>query len=147
MSAKAELETFVDRYAPETAALARALLVRMEARLPGATRLVYDNYNALVIGFAASDKPSRAILSLAVYPRWVTLFFLTGIDLPDPHHLLQGSGNQVRSIRLTAVDTLDDPRVDALIAEAVARSNPPLVRDAEPRLIIRSVSAKQRPRR
>jgi len=147
VDAQAQLDGFIDRYAPATAALARALLARMEKRLPGATMLVYDNYNALVIGFGASEKPTRAILSLAVYPRWVTLFFLTGVDLPDPHRLLQGSGSQVRSVRLPSVATLDDPRVNDLIAEAVARSDPPLDPRAEPRLIIRSVSAKQRPRR
>lgn len=147
MDAQAQLDGFIDKYAPETAALARSALARVEKRLPGAVRIVYDNYNALVIGFAASEKPSRAILSLAVYPRWVTLFFLTGVDLPDPHGLLQGSGSQVRSVRLAGVETLDDPRVDDLIAEAVARSDPPLDPAAEPRLIIRSESAKQRPRR
>ena len=145
--AQAQLDGFLDKYAPGTAALARGLLARLTARLPGATRLVYDNYNALVIGFAGSDRPSRAILSLAVYPRWVTLFFLSGVDLPDPHRLLQGSGSRVRSIRLAEVAALDDPRVDDLIAQALARADPPLDSDAEPRLIIRSVSAKQRPRR
>jgi len=146
MDTQAQLDGFIDKYAPGTAAQARSALAKMKARLPGATLLVYDNYNALVIGFAASERPARAILSLAVYPRWVTLFFLTGTDLPDPHRLLQGSGSRVRSVRLAGVETLDDPRVDDLIAAAVERSDPPLDRDAEPRLIIRSVSARQRPR-
>ena len=147
MDALAQLDGFLDKYAPETAALARAALARMKARLPGATMLVYDNYNALVIGFGASDRPSKAVLSLAVYPRSVRLFFVQGRQLPDPHGLLEGTGNQVRSIALAGVETFDDPRVEALIAEAAARSEPRFDPAAERRLIVKSVSAKQRPRR
>ena len=145
--AQARLDDFLDKYAPETAALARALLARMKARLPGAVMLVYDNYNALVIGFGATDKPSAAVLSLAIVPRHVTLCFIWGKRLPDPHGLLRGEGSQVRNLRLAGVETLDDPRVEALIAAAVERSEPAFDTAAPQRLIIKSVSAKQRPRR
>lgn len=146
--ARARLEAFIDKYAPDTAALTRVLVERMKARLPGAVLMVYDNYNALVIGFGATDKPTRAVLSLAVFPRHVTLCFIWGKSLPDPHGLLKGEGSQVRNLRLdNGVATLDDPKVDALIGEAIARSEPPFDADAPQRLIIKSVSAKQRPRR
>ncbi len=145
--AQAQLESFIDKFGQEVAALARFLLARMRARLPGATILVYDNYNALAIGFAPGDKASQAILSLAVYPRWVNLFFLQGAGLPDPDGLLKGGGSRVRHVRCLNKAVLDDPRVDALISEALARAEPPLDPAAEQRLIVKSVSAKQRPRR
>src|ERR1039458_9537409 len=66
------------------------------ARLPGAVQLVYDNYNALVIGFGPSERASEASFSIVLYPRWVTLFFLQGAGLPDPRRLLKGSGKVVR---------------------------------------------------
>jgi hypothetical protein len=109
--------------------------------------MVYDNYNALAIGFGASGRVSKAVLSLAVFPRWVTLCFLFGADLPDPDNLLAGKGSRVRHIRLADPDLLDDPRVQALIDEAAARSEPPFDPAAEQQLLIKSVSAKQRPRR
>ena len=146
-TAQARLDGFIDKYAPEVAASMRTLLGRMKARLPGAQMLVYDNYNALVIAFGATDKPSQAVLSLAAYPRYVSLFFVWGKDLPDPDGLLQGGGNQVRSIPLLSLEALDDPRVDALIAAAVARSRPPFDPTEPQRLMIRSISAKQRRRR
>lgn len=145
--AQAQLDGFLDRYAPDVAALARGLLARMKARLPGAQILVYDNYNALAIGFAASDKAGDAILSIAVYPKWANLFFLQGAALPDPHGLLRGDGSRVRHIRIPVVEAFDDPRIEALIAEALARAEPPIDPAAEQRLVIKSVSAKQRPRR
>ena len=62
---------------PEIGALAKAILGKMRKRLPRAVELVYDNYNALVIGFGPTERASDAIFSIAVYPRWVSLFFLT----------------------------------------------------------------------
>ena len=147
MDAEAQLDTFIDKFTPEVAALTRALYARLKARLPGAVIMVWDNYNALAIGFGAAEKPKQAVLSLAVFPKRPSLFFLWGRDLPDPHGLLEGGGNQVRFVPLSDVGVLDDPRVDALIAEAVARSEPPFDHSAEQRLVIRSISAKQRPRR
>jgi hypothetical protein len=147
MDAQTQLDAFLDKFAPETAALARALLARMRARLPGATVMVYDNYNALAIGFGATGKVSKAVLSLAVFPRWVTLCFLFGVGLPDPTGLLRGGGSRVRHVRLHAPEALEDPVVDALIGEAVARSEPPFDADADGPLLIKSISAKQRPRR
>ena len=143
----ARIAGFIDKYAPEIAALTRTLLARMEARLPGAVVMVYDNYNALVFGYVATDKPSRAVLSLAVFRDHVTLCFIQGKGLPDPHGLLQGEGNQVRHIRLAGPESLYDPRIEALVAEAVDHSEPPFDPEGPQQLIVRSVSAKQRPRR
>lgn len=147
MDAQAQLDRFIDKYDPAVAALARALLQRMKARLPGAQMLVYDNYNALAVGFAPGDKAGGAVLSLALYPKWVSLFFLDGAALPDPHRLLQGSGSRVRHIRMPSAEAFDDPRLQALVAEALARAEPPIDPGEPTRLIIKSVSAKQRPRR
>ena len=145
--AQSQLDTFLAKFTPEVDALAHALIARMRARLPGAAILVYDNYNSLAIGFGPTEKPSHAMLSLAVFPRWVTLHFLNGAGLPDPHGILRGEGARVRHVQLHEPDALDDPIIEALIAEAVARSEPPFDVGAAQRLVIRSVSATQRPRR
>src|SRR5262245_59090891 len=115
-AAQRRLDVFMARYSPEVAALARAALDKLRERLPGAIEMVYDNYNALVVGFGPTDRPSEAVLSIALYPRWVTLFFLHGAKFPDPQRRLKGSGKQVRQIRLEDETTLDEPAVRALIA-------------------------------
>ena len=145
--AQAQLDSFLDKYTSEVAALARALLAKTKARLPGAQILVYDNYNALAIGFARSEKAGEAILSLAVMPKWVTLCFLWGKSLPDPATLLKGEGSRVRHVRLHAAADFDDPSIQALIDAALAQTDWPIDPAAAPRLIIKSISAKQRPRR
>jgi len=147
-SPQAQLDGFLNKYTPEIAALARACLAKLRARLPGATQIVYDNYNALAIGFGPSEKASRAILSIALYPKWVSLFFLqAATKLPDPHKLLNGSGNVVRHIVIHSAADIDQPAIQQLIAEALKRAIEPLDPAAPNRLVIRSVSAKQRPRR
>ncbi len=145
--AEAQLDGFIDKFTPDVAALTRALLGRLKARVPGATILVYDNYNALAIGFAAGERVKDVILSLAVYPRWVSLFFMQGRWLDDPDGLLRGEGNQVRHVPAVSEASFDDPGVDALIAQALATADRPIDPAAEQVLIVKSVSMRQRPRR
>ena len=142
-----QLGSFLAKFEPRVAAAARAALSRLRKRLPGAIEMVYDNYNALAIGFGPSDKASEAIFSIAVYPRWVSLFFLQGAKLPDPDKVLQGSGTRVRHIVLTEPLVLEKPVVKRLMALALASAKKPLDPKQRRRLIIKSVSAKQRPRR
>jgi len=143
-----QLDTFLDKFTPEVAAHARAALRKMRARLPGATELVYDNYNALAIGFSPTERTSEAIFSIALYPRWVSLFFLqNGTRLHDPEAYLEGSGNQVRHIKLKSPGMIDDPAVQELIAQALELSGKKIDASQPRRLIIKSISAKQRPRR
>jgi hypothetical protein len=146
MDAKAVLEEFIDRYQASVAADARRALAALHQRLPSATRLVYDNYNALVVGFATTDRAGDAIFSIALYPRYVRLFFLRGTIVPDPHGLLEGTGSRVRSLKLDPVSKLESQEIGAMIDAAIANAAP-RVEAGEGRLIIKSVSAKQRPRR
>jgi hypothetical protein len=146
-SAERDLQAFIDRFAPEIATLARACLKKMRAKLPGAAQLVYDNYNALAIGFGPSERASDAIFSIVLYPRWVTLFFLQGAGLPDPNKLLKGSGKVVRHIVLAAAEDLDKPVIQALMTIALNRARAPIDPAAPGSLDIRSISAKQRSRR
>ena len=145
--AEEQLASFIAKFTPEVGALARSILATMRTRYPTAIELVYDNYNALAIGFGPSEKTSQAIFSIAVFPRWVSLFFLQGKQLPDPDGILQGSGNVARHIRLTSAGRLDELSVKKMMEEATARAAVPFPAQGTPRLIIKSISAKQRPRR
>lgn len=142
-----QLASFLAKFTPEIAAQAKAIRKVMRRRYPAAIELVYDNYNALAIGFCPTERTSEVIFSVAVYPRWVTLFFYQGKGLPDPERRLQGAGNQARHIRVDSLAIFDDPAICELMGEAVARAAVPFDPRNEHKLIIRSISAKQRPRR
>ena len=146
-----QLASFIQKFTPEIATLAQAVLATMRKRYPTALELVYDNYNALAIGFGPTERASEAIFSIAVFPRWISLFFLqaqkASTPLPDPENRLQGSGSVVKHIRLASAKTLDEPAIRQLMQEAEARAALPLSPKGKHRLIIKSISAKQRPRR
>jgi hypothetical protein len=138
---------FIGKYSPEMAADIKACRRKVRAWMPRGFELVYDSHNALVFGFSASERGSEAVISIAGYPRWVTLFFLRGTELEDPHSLLEGSGKQVRGITLESPKQLDDPQVRALIARALAPERERLATAPKLTTQIKAVAANQRPRR
>lgn len=143
-----QLAGFLAKYTPEIAALAKAIRVKMRKRLPGAFELVYDNYNALAIGFGPTERASDAIFSIALFPRWVSLFFLQGAGLVDPYKLLKGKGKQARHIVVHDASMLEEAPVEALIIQALRAARLPVESNSHHgRLIIKSISMKQRPRR
>lgn len=143
---EAQLQAFIDRFDPAVADIARACRAKVRALLPTAPELVYDNYNALAIGYGSTEKASHAIVSLALYPRYVRFFFLRGVELDDPERLLEGSGSQVRSILIRDPAQLDRPAVRDLVMQAVLRVRWPM--PTEPgRTVIKSISKTQWPRR
>lgn len=146
-AAERQLATFIARFEPSHAALIRASRAEMQRRLPSAIELVYDNYNFFVIGYSATARPSDCILSIAAAANGVGISFYHGASLPDPNGILLGSGVQNRFVRLASIETLRSPAVVALISAAVAQARTPLASTGAGRLVIQSISAKQRPRR
>jgi len=142
-----ELDGFISKYTPDIQAQLRSVLDQMRRRLPGAIELVYDNYNALAIGFGPNERASDVVFSIAAFPRWVSLFFFNAADLPDAQRRLRGSGKSARHVVLSGPDTIEEPAIRALMDEALRRAKPPIDPNQQRRLIIKSVSAKQRPRR
>ena len=145
--AEAQLASFVAKFDPELQTLILGARNALRKRLPTANEIVYDNYNFFVIGYSPTERPSDAILSIAAAANGVGLCFIHGAKLADPYRLLTGSGKQTRFIRLPKADVLKRPDVDALIGAACAQAKTPLPEKGRGTLIIRSISAKQRPRR
>jgi hypothetical protein len=145
--AERQLKSFIDKFEPKQQTLIRAVRKVLRKRFPTANEFVYDNYNFFVIGYGPTERPSDCFVSMFAGANSMGLCFLWGAKLPDPKKILRGSGNQTRSIRLESADVLARPEVEALIAAAVAQATAPMATSGRGKLIIRSVSAKQRPRR
>jgi hypothetical protein len=135
-----QLNTFLRRFTPEVRDTADAALRAIRAQVPGAIEMVYDKARSLVIGFAPRDRPSEAVLSIALYTQWVNLYFLDGATLTDPHRLLKGDGHRVRLLRLDDVAVLESAPVRALIAEAVKNADAPFTPSGRRRIRIRSTA-------
>lgn len=145
--AEIQLTRFIGKFTPAMQEQIRACRAALRQRLPNAVELVYDNYNFFVIGYGPTTKSSEAWFSLTADRNGTSLVFLQrGPELPDPHQLLRGAGKKVRSISLTGPETLTRPEVEALIQAELELASIPPTQAAGPALIIKSVSAKQRPR-
>src|SRR6187397_2908199 len=145
--AEKQLAAFIDKFDVPHQRLIRAVRKALRTRFPTAYELAYDNYNFFVIGYSPTERPSDAIVSIAAAANGVGLCFIQGARLPDPQKVLVGSGKQTRFIRLPSAAVLDRPEVKALLAAAAADSKTPFPSSGRGKLVIRSVSAKQRPRR
>ena len=141
------LDSFLARYEDAIAAQVQDVRVHLSSRFPQGFELVYDNYNALVFGLGPTDRASDALVSVAAYPRWVTLFFLKGADLPDPAGVLQGAGSRVRSVRLTPPSVLQSKPVQALLDVVGRQARKELALAPPLTTVVKSVSKKQRPRK
>jgi hypothetical protein len=144
---ESRLRDFIAKFEPEHQAVIRAARKKLRQRFPTATELAYDNYNFFVIGLCPNERPSDCIVTIAAAANGVGLCFVRGASLPDPEKVLLGSGKQTRFLRLPSAEMLDKPAIQTLLSLAAERSQTPLPVTGRGPLVIRSVSAKQRPRR
>jgi hypothetical protein len=142
-----QLQNFIGKFDPKHQAVIRAARKALRKRFPTATELAYDNYNFFVIGFGPTERPSDCIVSIAAAANGVGLCFIRGASLPDPAKVLLGSGRQTRFVRVPKAEILQQPAVQTLLTIAAEQARTPLPESGRGRLVIRSVSAKQRPRR
>jgi hypothetical protein len=142
-----QLKAFIAKFDRNLGKQIRECRSAMRKRFPTANELVYDNYNFFVIGYCTTERPSDCIVSLAVNAKGIGLSFYHGATLPDPNRILQGGGKQNRFVRLDGVATLCRTEVEDLLDAAEAQACPPLVKSGRGKLIIRSISEKQRPRK
>jgi hypothetical protein len=146
-SPSAVLSAYLSRFSPGSVALAKRCLAKLRRTFPGATQLVYDYRHSVVIAFGVSERGSEAVVALAVYPRWVRLYFGAGKSLPDPEGRLEGSATKVRYVALTAASDLDHRDVRALFKAAIQHAGVTFPRSRPPRIVIKSGSKKRKPGR
>jgi hypothetical protein len=142
-----QLKSFIAKFETKHQTVIRGLRRALRKRFPTANELVYDNYNFFVIGYCSTERPSDCFVSIAAAANGVGLAFCYGARLHDPHKLLQGSGNQNRFLRLDSAKVLERPEVEDLLRAAADDGKNPLAIAGRGKLIIRSISEKQRARR
>jgi hypothetical protein len=76
---------------------------------PETNELIYDNYNAVAVGWSPTDKAGDVFCSIAVCSDHVNFGFNRGTDLPDPQKILIGNGTLYRYKRIK--DREDFPEI------------------------------------
>ena len=85
---------------------------------PDCNELVYHTH-ALTAVFSISDKLSDAFCMLPIYTSHLNLGFNKGTLLKDANKLLTGTGNLIRHIDVKKTSDYRNPKVKALIQEAI----------------------------
>ena len=143
-SAEAQLRTLIAKFAPAHLRLIGAMRRWLRKRLPTAHEVVYEYRDFFVISYSPNERGYEGVLAIRASANGVSLYFNRGKELPDPAKLLQGSGNQTRSINMEGASTLARPEVARLIDEAIALNRVPFASAGRGPVVIRSTSAKKR---
>ena len=115
---------------------------------PQTNELIYDNYNALAVGWSPTDRVGHTFCSIAVgrTSNNVHFGFYWGSEISDPDKVLLGEGNQYRYILVPDKNKFPKAYIKKLVKEAYANSLAK-VKDKKQimngQTIVKSISAKK----
>jgi hypothetical protein len=116
---------------------------------PQTNELIYDNYNALAVGWSPTDRVGHTFCSIAVgrTSNNVHFGFYWGSEISDPGKILLGEGNQYRYILVPDTNKFPRAYIKKLVRQAYANSLAK-VKDKKQimsgQTIVKSVSVKKR---
>lgn len=113
-----DLLTFLEPFDQGVQEIALKLRAFVLDTYPDTNELIYDNYNALAIGYSLSDKQKEMFCHIAVYSKYVNMGFDHGVDLYDPGKLLKGTGKRIRHITVTDFGTFQKRNVKKLLEQS-----------------------------
>lgn len=113
-----DFEGLLAANSPEAGELARRLRQLVLATLPGAQEKIQPGIG--VADYHAGAIKGRGCLSIGPQKQYVNIYFMNGVDLPDPTRLLTGSGKRLRHVKIMKPEDLRNPALVALIKAACA---------------------------
>ena len=113
-----DFQFFLDFKSQEVVDLFKDLREYILELYPDCNELVYHTH-ALTAVFSISEKLSDAFCMLPIYTNHLNLGFNKGTLLKDPNKLLTGTGNLIRHIDVKKTSDYRNPKVKALIQEAI----------------------------
>ncbi|MCB0550906.1 MAG: DUF1801 domain-containing protein [Phaeodactylibacter sp.] len=108
------LEITEERLRPIASAL-KKMILEID---PGACEVVRLGDRAATYG-VGPKKMSEGYAYILPYQSWVNLGFYKGAALDDPYSLLEGTGKNLRHIKMRSVEDTGRPGVEALIRQAL----------------------------
>ncbi|MBK7009753.1 MAG: hypothetical protein IPN73_16675 [Saprospiraceae bacterium] len=135
-----------DKNVVETTLLLRDFIIEQQ---PDCNELIYDNYNAVAIGFSTTDRQKELYCHVPVYTQYVNIGFNKGTQLDDLKGLLKGTGNSIRHITVYNLADFSEKYRKRLLKQTYNLSIDTLENKEQKikgQLIIKSISAtKKRP--
>ena len=102
---------------PEIQALARAARALLADVMPGITEVPWARQK--IAGYGVGPKKmSQHFCYIAPFKKHLNLGFFYGAHLADPDNLLEGSGKDLRHLKIRSAADLEKPAVRRLIEDA-----------------------------
>jgi hypothetical protein len=114
----AALIKFLKPYDREVQKLALDLRALVLEEIAPCHENIYDAYSAVAIGYGPTDRLSDGIFHIAVYTKGVNLGFNQGATLADPKGILEGTGKQIRHIKIRSQSDLERPELRVYVRRA-----------------------------
>ena len=114
----AALIKFLKPYDREVQKLALDLRVLVLEEMAPCHENIYDAYSAVAMGYGPTDRVSDGIFHIAVYTKGVNLGFNQGATLADPSGILEGTGKQIRHIKIRSQSDLARPELRGYVRRA-----------------------------
>ena len=109
---------------PEVAVLARQAKALIQEVMPDVVEVVWPKQN--IAGYGVGPKKmSEQFCYIALLKERINLGFYYGSDLPDPENLLEGTGKNLRHIKISRLEQLEKPALRDLV-EAASKHLPNL---------------------
>jgi hypothetical protein len=116
------IEEYLSSYAEEIRKISSELRKIARNAMPRAHEFLY--YDA--INYSLDDSPIRRLCYISPFNKYITLGFLFGAHLDDPHHLLQGSGKRARHIKIRTLGETRNSGLKELLKSAWAHGADPI---------------------
>ena len=101
---------------PEAQDLALKLRRLVRRVLPKAKEKIWPGWG--VADYYRSEPSGRGFLVIGPQKKYVNLYFVDGVDLPDPAGLLEGTGKRMRHVKIRSSDDLKQKALEKLIRTA-----------------------------
>ncbi len=119
-----ELLKFLKPFPDEVREIALWLRALVWDAYPDSNELIYDNYNAVALGWSPTEKVGHTFCTIAVGRTSMNIHFgfYWGSEIADPKKILLGNGNQYRYLLVKSIAEFPKAYAMKLMKEAYENS-------------------------
>ncbi|MGB4839343.1 MAG: DUF1801 domain-containing protein [Saprospiraceae bacterium] len=118
-------ELAIESFSDEIKNIARHIRKLIYTIIPEVTEVVWVKQKNTGFGTGIRKKTEHFCWVMPA-THHVNLGFNYGADLPDPHHLLEGTGKLFRHVKIKSVEQLKDKNLTDLIVHSTTYKVPPI---------------------
>ncbi len=116
---EAEVKTFLSSYPPAIVSIVQELRALVLDLVPEAIEQI--DFPAKMFAYGYKKTYKDTICVIMPYKNWVNLGFPRGATLPDPMHLLNGTGKRARHVKISSIEEINLPALTALLKASIAQ--------------------------